>query len=86
MSTTRQPRPPRQPMRPCPDCGAMNEASNTRCRNCQAVLAKLTPAERKALLDEEFIARLVAEAPLPTPEQAARIAGYLTYTTRKTSA
>lgn len=49
---------------------------------------KLTPAERKAALDAEHIARLVAEAPLPTPEQAARLVHLLAWgdSPRKTSA
>jgi hypothetical protein len=29
------PTPPRQPQWRCGDCGAMNESTNSSCRNCQ---------------------------------------------------
>ncbi|GAA3222975.1 hypothetical protein [Actinocorallia longicatena] len=79
----KQPTPPKKPLKPCGSCGAQNEASNTRCRNCQLPLAKkLSPAQRaeaKRVADAAYIARLVAEAPLPTTEQGLRLIGHLTW-------
>lgn len=49
---------------------------------------RLTPAEKAAAAraaDAVHIARIAAEGPLPTPEQAARLIGLLTWTERPTT-